>query len=830
MADVNSEQQAPGIDLFDATFQDLRFGLRTLRRSPAFTITALLTLALTMGAVSTVLSLANAIAYRPIAAYRPPDLVVVAAVRKNPVSWERVSYADYAQVRDHTTTLRDLAAHGSGGLFFFTHDGFTKKLSVAIVSAGFFPLFGVKPALGRFFGRDEDHVPGRDSVAVLSHHLWRQEFNTSPAALGAVVKVNGVPFTVIGVAPEAFHGVDPRPSELYIPTMMLGAIRGIACDAIADPDCSPVLQMIGRLRDGQSLDSAKAEVAMLTPGHWRENPRNKESAKTLAAFRPRGAWGTYGDFGFDAFPEGGPLFIVAGLCFLLGCANLGGLQFARGSRRMRELAIRASLGPTPLRILRQLMTESILLAVCGGALGIILSVWLTHILGAIFYHNDATGQPNHFDLRPDAFVIGCAASISVVAGFLFGLLPALKAVRLGSALTLTRQASSFAAQPRLTRWLIGAQVAVALALVTLAALLWSSARRFTTDGHFDPRHVALLRVEPDYPPERTKEFLHAVVRQLDGLPGILAVSVFDAGLVLDGESVTVSRSEDPVVGRRVVQAAKKDVGPRYFDVLGTPLIRGRDFEPRDSLYSPAVAIVDESLGHALWPDGDPVGSTLVVENGPPMTVVGMVRDVSAARGGPRTSHLYVPFWQVTDAVSARYCVRVQGDPSAALPMLVRTVNSIDPQVPITETMPMATQLAAIEELKAVRMTAAIAAYAAALAVVLATIGIYGTVAFSVVRRTKEIGVRISMGAGPRDIIGLIVKEEMMIVSAGALVGIALAWGASRFLHHLLYGTDTGASLLYAGVALLIVAVGFVACWIPARRATHLDPMTALKAE
>src|SRR5437773_9988911 len=229
--------------------QDLRYGLRTLARSPGFTLTALVTLALTMGAVSTVLSLANAFVLRPIAADRPEELVVVAAVRRNTSSSERVSYADFAHIRDHATSIRDLSAHGSGGLFLLTHHGATKKVSVAIVSVGFFPLLGVKPALGRFFTADEDRVPGRDNVAVLSHQLWHEAWDDSPAAVGAVVKVNGVAFTVIGVAPASFYGLDPRPSEVYVPTMMLGRIRAVGCDAIADPDCAASLQMVGRLRD-----------------------------------------------------------------------------------------------------------------------------------------------------------------------------------------------------------------------------------------------------------------------------------------------------------------------------------------------------------------------------------------------------------------------------------------------------------------------------------------------------------------------------------------------------------------------------------------------------
>lgn len=818
--------------LLEDSFQDLRYSVRRLGRSPGFTTAALLTLALTIGAVSTVLSLYYAILLRPIAAARPRDLVVVAAVRRGSPSSERVTYADYAQIRDHTTKLGDLAAHGSGGLFFLTHDGMTRKLSVAIVSANLFPLLGVKPALGRFFSSDEDRVPGRDHVAVLSHHLWRQEWGATAAALGAVVKIDGVPVTIIGVAPEGFYGVDPRPSEVYVPTMMLGLIRGPKCDAIANPDCAPSLQMIGRLREGRTVEEVKAEVSALTPARWNADAKNKSGPLALTAFRPRGAYGTYGEFGIaDAFPEGPPLFVVAGLCLLLGCANLGGLLMARGSSRARELAIRASLGPTPLRLLRQLMTESLLLAVGGGALGVILSFGLTRLVDVVFYQADVAGQPNRYDLRPDGLVMVWVAVISVGAAFLFGLLPALKSIRLGSALTLTRQASSVMARPVATRWLVGAQVAMALALVTLAALLSASARRFITDGHFDPRHVALLRLHPNYPPERTRELQRAVIHQLEALPGVLAVSVWNRGGVMDSPSVTVSRSGGSASGIEAVTAGTKDVGPRYFAVLGTPFLKGRDFDERDSIHSPRVVIVDESLAQRLWPGGNALGSTLVVGEGPPTEVVGVVADASASvRGEPRRPHLYVPLWQIPDGVNSHYCVRVEGDPAAALPMLTRAVHQVEPDVPISETMPMISQLVAGDELRTVRLIAGVASYGAALAVLLSAIGIYGTLALSVARRTKEIGVRIAVGAGPRDVVGMIMSEEMLVVGSGMAAGLTLAWGASRLVGQFLYGSTSLDRPIYVGAALVITVAGLLACWIPARRATRLDPIVALKTD
>jgi putative ABC transport system permease protein len=423
----------------------------------------------------------------------------------------------------------------------------------------------------------------------------------------------------------------------------------------------------------------------------------------------------------------------------------------------------------------------------------------------------------------------------VSAAFLFGLLPALKSIRLGSVLTLTRQASSVAARPRLTRWLIGGEVAIALALVTLAALLSGSAQQFVTDGHFDARHVALLRLEgaspPDSPPERTRELQRAVIHRLEALPGVLAASGWNRGGVIDAPSVMVSRAEGAASGIPPVGAGTKDVAPRYFAALGTPLRRGRDFDERDSVHSPPVAIVNESLAQRLWPGGDALGSTLVAGEGPPREVVGIVADVSASvRGEPRRPHVYVPLWQVPDKPNSRFCVRVQGNPAAALPMLIRAVREVEPDAAVSETMPMTSYLAAGDELRTVRLTASVASYGATLAVLLSAIGIYGTLAFSVARRTKEIGVRVAVGAGPRDVIAMIMTEEMTVVSAGMAAGIALAWGGSRLVRHLLYGTASADGVAYAGAAVVVLVSGLLACWIPARRAMRLDPMVALKAD
>jgi predicted permease len=819
-------RQARGVHLIETALQDVRYGIRTLRQSPWFAMTALATLALTIGAVSTVLTLANAFMWRPLAVQGSRDLVVVSSHRRHPY-WNAfgfISYPDYVDLRDHTTTLDGLAAHYSSSPLWATYGGVRREIVGAVVSANYFRTLGLTPALGRFFSEDDDRVPGRDCVVVISHALWRSAFGSSPEVLGATLWLNRVPFTVVGVAPEGFNGLSMTPNDVYMPTMML-RVGYRYCDVIADSDCT-ILSLIGRLREGRTLENVQAEMATLTPAHWAANATRKGALTDLVAFRPRGAGGVYGSHSYGGWAEAPLILTVTGLTLLVGCANLGGLLLVRGGARTREIAIRASLGASPGRLLRQLMTESLLLAAAGGVLGLLLSLALTRALEAMFYRSDSEGYIWRFDLHPDPLVIVAVLAIAAGTAFAFGLVPALRSIRLGAAQSLSRQASAPVTHARLTPWLVGIQIAAALTLTISASLLASSARRFVTDANFDPSHVALLRLRPalvEYSAERAQNFQRGAVRRLQAVPGVVAVSLFEAGAVLEGGEVTVSRD-----GQRT-RAIANLIGPAYFAVLGTPVLEGRDFDEHDGVGSPGVAIIDEACARSLGLV-HAVGTRLVIEGGPEVEVVGVVANVSThARAYPPDAHLYTPFWRKPDARDARYCVRVQGDPGAMLPSLVRAVNDVDPDVPVTETLPMTTQLAD-GALKNVRMTATIVVYAAGLAVLLSAIGVYGTLAFSVACRTKEIGVRTAVGASPASIACMVVGEGMRTVLLGLVAGVACAWAAAQLLRHLLYGATAGDGLLYTASALAVAFVGMCACWIPARRAARLDPRVALNSD
>jgi predicted permease len=816
-------RDARGVALFETTVQDLRYGLRSLRRNPGFTATALLTLGFTSGALSAVFSLANALLFRPPAVEHPEDLVVVSATRRQGRILGPVSYRDYVRLRDHARTLRGLAAHYSTAPLWVTIGDRPQELNGAVVSANFFPLLGVRPALGRFFEASEDEVPDRDRVAVISHHVWRDRFGSSPAVLGATVRINTAPFTVIGVAPASFPGLRLHANDLYIPTMML-SVGYRWCDPGAVL-CGP-LSLIGRLAEGRTVEESQAEMTALVPPEWAHAPEGENTA--LVVFRPRGA---------SQRPEPEQvqslslLTLVAGLLLLVACANLAGLLIARGSARTRELAVRAALGAGRLRLLRQLMTEAVLLAAIGGGVGLLVSVGLTAVLEARFFASNSEGYRTTLDLSPDPAVLVAAIAVSVAAAFLFGLIPALKSVGTGAA-SLQVQSKAFGPRSRLGRWLVGVQSAVAVALVAVAVLLAASAHEMAQGVNFDPAHVALMRLRPrlvQYAPAKAQAFQREVVRRLESLPGVRSVSLVGTGIALNLGGAEVALPPWGTAGREPLPSRYGEIGPRYFDTLRTPVLRGREFDDRDQAGAPRVAIVDETMARVLWPQGEAVGQAILV-NGRPHDVVGIVADVPLeARSRERRPSVYVPYWQQPSQIDARYCVRVAGDAAAMIEGLVREVNRIDPDVPVTETVTLSFQIAQ-GLLQPVRLNATFLGYAAGLALLLSAVGLYGALAFAVSRRTKEIGIRIALGAATREVFGLVLGEGMVTVLCGVAVGLGLALAGTRLVRHLLYGSAAADLLVYAAAGLVVTVVGVLACGIPARRAARVDPTVALRVE
>jgi putative ABC transport system permease protein len=809
-------RDARGVAALDSVRQDVRYGLRNMRRSPVFAATAVLTIGLSTAAIATVFTLGDALFFRPLPVDRPDDLVAVSATRRGPVRSEGlVSYPEYTAFRDHARSVSALAAHYPTAPLFVTVNGTAQEVNGAVVSANFLPMLGVTPAVGRFFRVDEDQLPDRDRVAVIADSLWHTRFAASPAVLGAVLQINSVDFTIVGVTPPAFVGLGIYPVEIYIPTMMLRVGYRWCDDALA-PSCT-ILRMLGRLAPGRTVADAIAEFPTLMPASWAHAPTGENSGVVVT--QPRGS--------SEDDEEPRLVRILAGVAIVLllvACANLAGLLSAQSASRAREFAVRLALGAGAGRVVRQVMTESLLLAAAGAAVGVGLSRVLIGALGAMFFAIDDEGRPLHYDFSLTQGVVVIAIAAALAAGCLFSVIPAVSVTRRRGGDLKPRSGTARSVSGA---WLLGAQAAVAVALVAVTGLMVASARAVLAGKNFEASHVALMRLRPrlvNYSPARAQRFQREVMSRLEATPGVQSASLVGVGTVLSGGPAPIKLpgwTED----QRLL-TGYNEIGPKYFETLRTPLVSGREFDARDTLGSPRVAIVNETLAARLWPDGAVLGAAIFVK-GVAHQVVGVVSDVPLrSRTDARQSWVFVPFWQTPGEIDSRLAIRGGGAPAAMLAAGVREVNRVDPDVPIAETITLPIRLAGLT--RPLRVSATFVGYAAAVAIVLTAVGLYGALAFAVSQRTKEIGVRMALGAGRAGVLGLIVRDGMTIVLAGVVAGVGLAIAGTRLVVHLLYGSAAGDWMFYVLAALLILIVGFGASLLPARRAASVEPLTALR--
>ena len=811
-------RDARGVGVVDSLLQDLRYGGRTMRRSPVFSITAILTIALSTAALATVFTLGYGLFFRPLPVDRPDELVTVSATRGGSRTDGVVSYPDYVTFRDRATTVSSLAAIYPTAPLFVTVNGVAREINGAVTSANFLPMLGVKPALGRFFRDDEDQVPDRDRVAVISDSLWRNTFGASPGAIGAGLKINGVDFAVIGVASATFVALGSSPIDIYIPAMML-RVGYRWCDDSLAASCT-VLEMMGRLAPGHTLADAAAEMPTLMPASWARAPKGENSG--VAVSHPRGLSSD------DEEPR--MVRILAGIAsalLLVACANLAGLLSAQSAARHGEFGIRLSLGAAASRIVRQVMTESLMLALVGGIAGVLLSRAFVGALGAMFYAIDDEGHPLYYDFSLTPGIVVTAIAAAVVAGCLFSIVPAIRITRRPrsgepSQRTATHRWSSGA-------WLLGAQAAVAVSLVAVTGLMIASAQTMLAGENFEASHVALMRLRPrlvKYSPERAQRFQRDVMQRLEATPGVESASLVGVGTVLSGGAAAVALP-GWTAGQRL-RAGYNEIGPAYFATLRTPLVSGREFDKRDTIGSPRVAIVNETLAAQLWQAGHAVGAAILVKT-VPHQVVGVVTDVPLQRRGEaRQPWVFVPFWQTPGEIDSRLAIRVAGDPAVMLPALAREVNRVDPDVPIAEIITLPIRMAGL--MRPLRVSATFIGYAAAVAILLTAIGLYGTLAFTVSRRRKEIGIRMALGAARARVLRLILGEGMTVVIAGAIAGLALSAAGTRLVAHLLYRPAAADWMFYAAATTLILVVGFCASLLPARRAAAVEPLVALRDE
>jgi predicted permease len=809
------------IGLLESVWQDLRYAVRVLGKSPGFTLFAVGILALGIAANTAIFSIADAVLLRPLP-YRDAARLVMVWEDGSSYGFPRDTpapgnFSDW-KTRNHVFT--DTAAYSEDDVNL-TGDGNPDQLTAAAVSANLFSVLGVAPALGRDF-RPEDNLPGAPGVAVLSDGLWLRRFGRNPGIVGQEIRLDGEKYTVVGVMPQGFLYPD-RKTELWIPWRFTK-------EKLANHG-HHFLQVIARLKPGVSLPTANADLATIARQLEQEHPDSNAKVGAFAVPLREQLAG-------DVRPA--ILVLVGAVSFvlLIACANIANLLLARASGKGRELAMRLTLGATRFRIVCQMLTESVLLAVLAGSLGLALSVWGTQFLAALV----PTGIAPLGGSAIDRHVLLFNVAVSIGTGILFGVIPALRisSLNLVSSLKYGGRSGVGAGGQRVRDVLVVSEVALAIVLLAGAALM---VRSFENLVHVDPGfradHVLVLRTPMQMQKYNTQArrtaFYDQVLEKVEYLPGVLAAG-YTTWIPLTNEGgatgITIEGHPEPAPGQMPIPNARI-VSRNYMKALGMKLVEGRLFDEHDGTGTQFVALVNQTMARSFWAGENPVGRRFKKgnfrEDVPWITIVGIVGDVhQAGLALPARAEMYLPYQQQEFFPPDYLAVRASGDPLLLAEPVRQQVWSVDKQQPVAEVMPLE-QLVG-ENLAPKRMQASLLGGFAGLALLLASLGIYAVLSFAVTQRTQEIGVRVALGAHSRDVLRMVFSQGLKLFLIGAGVGLAAALALSRTLGHLLYGVSANDPLSFVGVTFVLGAVTLLACYIPARRAMRVDPLVALRYE
>jgi len=813
--------------------QDLRYASRQVRKSPGFAAIAVLTVALGIGSNAAIFSFVDALYLKPLPVSHPERLVRIYAQGPSGHYGAGFSYTEFEQLRDHNSSFSGLAVETQVAQLHLVSGGNSEEIRGEFVSGNYFSLLGVQPALGRSFLPEEDTVRSRDAVAVISDRLWKAHFNQEVGVRGREIQINGVALKVIGVAPPEFYGdVTGRPVEVWIPAMMYGAI-GSGCND-GSYNCSLFDAMLGRLAADQSPMQAQAEVRsgmVWSASDWPDGSGQRQAVLAMAN----------GESPYDQenhLVQMQMLMSVTASLLLIACANLAGLLLARGVTRRREISIRLAIGAGRARLIRQLLTESLLLSCLGGAGGLVLSAMAKRLLSS-FYSTDSEGFHHLYDLSFDWRVLLYSIALALVTGALFGLLPAIRASR-QDLVTELKDGGSASQHTRswLRQSLVIGQLALSMVLVTFSGLLVRSALQVRHGTNFDPENMVVLRLRPElvkYTQAQTESLLRRVDQQFHGMPGIEDIAFMEGGegLVWDwesGRSAQVSPSAQAQGQRMGLEVHKQDVSEHFFRTLRVPLLQGREFQEQDRAGSHLVAVVNQTLAQHLWPGNSAVGQTLFI-NTQPFQVIGVSADLQPGSSAHSAEpHLYLSYWQsnATREGDIRFALRIDGDPAPALREIRRAVQSIDPTVPIGEDMSLAEQLGL--EYMPVVLAQNVMLFCGVLALCLSAMGLYSIVAFAVRTRTREFGIRMALGARREDVLRLVVTQGTKLALVGVAIGAIAALLSTPLLASLLFGVKATDPVTYLCATILLFIAGLAACYLPARKATGVDPVRALHSD
>jgi predicted permease len=821
-------------------WQDLRYAARTLRGAPGFTIIAIVTLGLGMAVNTTIFSVINGLLLRPLPVPHAEQITVLAMKQQGAQGFQRFSYPDYVDIRQQADVFSDVFAERTT-LVGVIADKKGDHCILGRVSGNYFSALGVQPALGRLISPSEGQTPGSDPVLVLGYSYWQKRFAGDRNIVGKQVNINGHSVTIVGVTPKGFRGTNAViDMDGFVPLSATIGSKGVAETTVQDTWThreERTLNVLGRLKPGVSVAQAQAPLHVIAQRLAEQHPDSNKGF-SIQVFPER-----------LARPEPDPdntlpavslaFMVLAGLVLLVACFNIANVLLVRATVRQREMGIRAALGAGRGRLVRQHLTESLLLALLGGAAGLLLASWAAGFLSSLPLGTDL---PLQFDFQADARVYFFAFGAVLLTGVIVGIVPAMRVARSDISAVLREGGRGSSDGPRrhiVRGTLVVAQVAGSMLLLIVAGLFIRSldkAQQLYLG--FNPDHILDFTVDPEqigFSETQGREFYRQLNERISGLPGV--VSVAQAFIVPMG----VISANDPVVaeghpvepGKQPPEVMFSPVSPSYFDTLRIPLQSGRTFTDADNKEAPEVAVINQAMAAKFWPKENPLGKRFSTKGpkGPFKEVIGVVQTGKYKNviEDPPEPFYYVPMDQNYVAYRTIH-VRTSVPPESLQLQIEAQVRELAPGVPISQVQTLTQALQGVNGFFFFRFGAQLTAAMGLLGLVLAVVGVYSVVSYAATQRTHEIGIRMALGAKPRDILRMVLRQSVGIVAVGLALGLAAAFAGTRAIANLIVGIKPTDPVTFVSVIVLLSAIAFIACWIPARRATRVSPLTALRYE
>ena len=822
-------------------WQDFRYAGRTLGNSPGFTIIAIVTLGLGMAVNTTIFSVINGILLRPLPVPHAEQITVLAMKQDSAQNFQRFSYPDYLDIRQQAEVFSDVFAERLT-LVGLTADKKGDHCVLSRVTGNYFSALGVQPAVGRLISPNEGQTPGANPILVLGYSYWQKRFAGDRSVVGKQVEINGHAVTIIGVTPKGFHGtyaiVDV---DGFVPLSTTIGSKGVAETSVQDTWThreERTLNVLGRLKPGVSVTQAQAPLHVIAQRLAEQHPETNKGFTNIQAFPEK-----------LARPEPDPdntlpavstaFMVLAGLVLLVACFNIANVLLVRATVRQREMGIRAALGAGRGRLVRQHLTESLLLALLGGSAGLLLASWAAGFLSSLPLGTDL---PLQFDFQADTRVYLFAFAAVLLTGVIVGIIPAMRVVRndINAVLREGGRGSSDGPRRHIVRGtLVVAQVAGSLLLLIVAGLFMRSLDKAQQIYlGFNPDHILDLTVDPEqigFNETQGREFYRQINERISALPGVASVGqafIVPMGVISANDPVTVEgHPAEP--GKQPPEVMYNPVSPTYFDTLRIPLISGRTFTDADSKEAPEVVVINQAMAAKFWPKENPLGKRFSTKgpNGPFKEVVGVVQTGKYKNviEDPPEPFYYVPIDQ--NYVSYRTIhVRTSVPPESLQRQIEAQVRELAPDIPISQVQTLSQALQGVNGFFFFRFGAQLTATMGLLGLILAVVGVYSVVSYAAAQRTHEIGIRMALGANPRDILNMVLRQSIGIVAVGIAIGLAAAFAGTRAIANLIVGIKPTDPLTFVTVILLLAAIALAACWIPARRATRVSPLTALRYE